>query len=565
MMQTARSEQPFLLQIRQFSFTYPDASAQALSEVDLTLREGDFCILTGRSGSGKSTLLRNLVPALRPNGSRCGDIRFDGAPEDIAFVQQNPHHQIVMDEVWHELAFGLENMGYDAAAVERRIAEIAHFFGIVSWIRRQTRSLSGGEKQILNLAAALIRRPRMLLLDEPTAQLDPMAVQRFFQMLQRVHREIGTTIIMSEHRLNDVVSLATHVLHLDAGRPAFFGAPPDFIQMLLNAEPSEQLAVPEVIRGAWQLNRAACAARRPMTTLDVRRLIREAGAAAPATADEPGRSADPSHPAGQCRPASQSRSGSTENRPSDGAALQARALCFRYEKTRPLVLDEASLALRHGEIHALIGGNGSGKSTMLYLLAGVLRPEYGRIERRPGLNIGLLTQDPQSILTGDTVQADLMEHAGWGGYDLSDVRQLADELGMGALLAAHPYDISGGEMQKAALAKLLLLKPDVLLMDEPTKGLDAVNKEMLRAIFLKLRRQGRTLLLVTHDLEFAAGVADRCSLLFDGRVVVTEPSGPFFSGNAFYTTEINRAFGDWLPGAVTLSDLTPDRPDGMGV
>lgn len=558
MIQNTRPEQPFLLQIRQFSFTYPDAPDPALSGLDLTLREGDFCILTGRSGSGKSTLLRNLVPALRPNGHRRGDIRFDGAPEEIAFVQQNPHHQIVMDEVWHELAFGLENMGCDAAAVERRIAETAHFFGIVSWIRRQTRSLSGGEKQILNLAAALIRRPRLLLLDEPTAQLDPMAVQRFLQMLQRIHREIGTTIVLSEHRLNDVISMASHVLHLNAGRPAFFGEPPDFIQMLLNAGPAEQLAVPEALRGAWQLNRTACAARRPMTTLDVRTLIRTAGVSEPVSTAGAGRSGGWKHPDAR------KQIDSAEASPSDGVALAARALCFRYEKTRPPVLDEASLALRNGEIHALVGGNGSGKSTMLYLLAGVLRPEYGRIERSPRLNLGLLTQDPQSILTGDTIQADLMEHAGWGGYDWSDVEQLAGELGLSPLLAAHPYDISGGEMQKAALAKLLLLKPDVLLMDEPTKGLDAVNKEMLRTLFLNLRRQGKTLLLVTHDLEFAADVADRCSLLFDGRVVVTEPSGPFFSGNAFYTTEINRAFGDWLPGAVTLSDLTPGLPGGTG-
>ncbi len=577
------------IEINDFSFRYPGSETKAVDGVSFSVAPGSFTVVAGSSGSGKTTLLRSLKPELSPHGEREGTIEYKGGAadstsgrsfHDIAFVMQNPTNQIVMDVVWHELAFGLENVGLSPELIERRIAETAHFFGISSWIHRKVSELSGGEKQILNLASALIMHPRVLILDEPTAQLDPVAIKHFLSMLQRAHREIGTTIIMSEHRMGDVLPMASDVLYLEDGRVSFYGAPRDFALYLLESEKPFKRALPAATQIVWSSRRALGELRGvvdiesqalPLSVQEARAQLsrmlsfesadgclggekRNCRRNTPTNAEtssqhyvsvpELDRSATRGHQGG-------GSFGKRDGKP----ILQAKRLRFRYGSDAPLVLEDMNFELYRGTIHALVGGNGSGKSTLLYLLAGVLRAQHGDILHDPDVKVSLLTQNPQAVFACDTLMDDLMEHRALGNYDQDRVIAVAESLGLLHLLNRHPYDLSEGEIQKGALAKILLLKPDVLLLDEPVKGLDAVNKLEIAGIFKGLRDRGMTILIVTHDLEFSADIADECFLIFDGRIVAKGETTSFFRDNAFYTTDAFRVTRGMMEPVVTMAGL----------
>lgn len=534
------------VEVRDFSFRYPGSETKAVDGVSFSVAPGSFTVVVGPSGSGKTTLLRCLKPELSPHGEREGVIdvknrdRESGrSRHDIAFVMQNPTNQIVMDVVWHELAFGLENSGLSPELIERRIAETAHFFGISNWIHRKVAELSGGEKQILNLAAALIMHPRVLILDEPTAQLDPVAIKHFLNMLQRIHREIGTTIIMSEHRMGDVLPMASDVLYLEEGKVSFFGAPREFASHLLVRDDPFKRALPATTRIIWNARKSLEASNGvingdmelPLSVQEAREQLIEIMTSLRQHVIDSEESVFLAH--------AQKR-GDVAVRQDGKPVLQAKRLWYRYKSDAPFVLEEMNYELHRGTIHALVGGNGSGKSTLLYLLAGVLRPQRGNVVREPEFKVSLLTQNPRAVFARDTLFDDLMEHRTLGGYDEKRVHSIAESLGIRHLLDRHPYDLSGGEMQKGALAKVLLLNPDVLLLDEPVKGLDALNKHEIGKLIRGLRNEGMTILVVTHDLEFSASIADECSLIFDGRIVAKDETSSFFRDNAFYTTDIFR-------------------------
>lgn len=465
-----------------FAFTYPDAPARTFGPLDWRVAEGSFTLLVGATGCGKTTLLRCLKPALAPTGAQEGRLEVlgrepaafdaaDGAAQ-VGYVAQNPENQLVCDTVWHELAFGLENVGLGQDAMRRRVAEVAHFFGIEPWFRASVADLSGGQQQMVNLAAVLACQPRLLVLDEPTAQLDPVAEKNFLHALFRVNRELGCTVVVATHEPRTMLDYATCAFRLRAGR----------IERV--EDTGELRARPVLVEGA-KAERAAAVAPAP-------------------------ESAEPAAP----------------------AASLARAW-FRYERAGAWVLRNFDLAIRPGRIHALVGGNGCGKSTVLSILAGARSLQKGtaRIEAP---SRALLPQDPRALFVEETARAELMEWARAAGYTQGDADEMLGELGLSACAERHPYDLSGGQQQLLALGKLLLIRPRLLLLDEPTKGLDVPARRAIARILRARRADGVTVVMATHDLDFVEQVADDVSMMFDGEVACTEPSEEFFRGNVYY-------------------------------
>ena len=535
-----------LIQLRDLTFTYPGGTAPALDHITLDVHEGEFLTLCGPSGCGKTTLLRQLKPALAPHGARTGGILFRGRPLEelspreqaacIGFVLQSPEEQIVTDKVWHELAFGLESLGLTQDAIRSRVAEMAAFFGMEDWFHRDTSSLSGGQKQLLNLAAVMAMDPQVLLLDEPTSQLDPMGAQSFLDCLGRLNREVGTTVVLCEHRLEEALPLAGRCGVLDGGRLLVCAPPRETAAYLRTNQHPMAAAMPTPVR-VWAATEGEgdC----PLTVGEGRNWLSGYAQTHPLTPPSPAEPFPPTEP-----------------------ALEAREVWFGYRREEP-VLRGLSLRVPAGSLCALMGGNGAGKSTLLRLLARGDRPQRGelRLLGRPLEDwserelfqgaLALLPQDPKALFVGRTVEEDLaeVEPSREGRADLVRLCRLEH------LLDRHPYDLSGGEQQRAALAKVLLTRPRVLLLDEPTKGMDQPFREELAELLTALRKTGVTLLMVSHDIEFCARCATHCALLFDGGITAWGEPRDFFAQNAFYSTAACRMARDLVPGVITPPQL----------
>ena len=530
-----------LFTIENLTFSYPEQTVRAIDDLTLTVPDGAFVVLCGPSGCGKSTLLRQLKPALAPHGVRSGRILFRDTPlEDvdartqaarIGFVQQSPENQIVTDKVWHEMAFGLESLGEDTPTIRRRVAEMASFFGIEGWFYKDVTELSGGQKQLLNLASVMAMQPDVLILDEPTSQLDPIAASDFLAVLGKINRELGTTVLLTEHRLEEAFPLATTVAVMDGGRLLCTGTPAEVGQRLKAMGHRMFLAMPAAMR-IWAAveSDAPC----PVTVREGRDFLQEFASHKPLLPlpEEP-------------------------KQPKREPVITVESAWFRYEENSPDVVKGLDLQLGRGEFLALLGGNGAGKSTTLKLLSGLKKPYRGDITVSGTL--GMLPQNPQTLFVKKTVREDLFEI--FSGSKLPKrqqeerVARMVQLCRLDTLLDRHPYDLSGGEQQRAALAKVLLLQPEILLLDEPTKGLDAEFKQLFAEILRALLAQGVSLLMVSHDVEFCARYTHRCALFFDGSIVTEASPRAFFSGNSFYTTAANRIARPLEPQAVTAEDV----------
>ena len=562
----------YLIEIADLSFAYPKEEIRALNHIDLNIEEGEFLVLCGKSGCGKSTLLTHLKTPLTPHGKRMGQIRFDGQilsemdnreqTQRIGYVLQNPDNQIVTDKVWHELAFGLESLGYSTPDIRIRVAEMASYFGIQDWFYKNVAELSGGQKQLLNLASIMAMHPDLLVLDEPTSQLDPIAASDFLETVKKIHRDLGTTIIITEHRLEEVFPAADRVVVMDHGRIFAEGTPSQIGERLREADHEMFLAMPvpmQVYAKIETEKEYAC----PITVRDGRKWLENVCAE---------RNFLPApHLKTDSQPAAKKSQDSE-------ILLDCRELWFRYEKELPDVVKGASFQLRKGEFYCLLGGNGTGKSTTLSLLCRLRKPYRGKVflegkdirkykdqELFRGY-LGVLPQNPQSLFVKKTVEEELYEMIGGSKekknaeYHLSmdksrAVEGIAELTHLQGLMHRHPYDLSGGEQQRLALAKILLLRPKLLLMDEPTKGLDSYFKLEFAGILSELQRQGVTIFMISHDIEFCAAHADRCGLFFDGNIVVSGVPKEFFAGNNFYTTAANRMARKYFPDAVTGKDV----------
>lgn len=536
-----------ILRTENLSFTYPGSAKKAVCDISLSVSGGDFIVVCGESGCGKTTLLKLFKKELAPFGKREGQIYIGGVPHDeasgsddvsrIGFVLQDPDSQIVTDKVWHELAFGLENLGVDSQKIRRRVSEMASYFGIQGWFRKNTDELSGGQKQLLNLASVMVMQPDILILDEPTSQLDPIAAADFIATLQKLNRELGLTIIMSEHRLEDVLPVADKVLLMRDGAALYFDTP-RCVASRLAADGDRMLyGMPGAVRIYSGLRvDAPC----PLTVREGRSFVRGNFGNDISGYEAPG----------------YSHSGE--------AAVELKGVWYRYGRGGPDVLRGAELTVYRGEIFCILGGNGTGKTTVLGIISGLLEPFTGKVllngkkikSYRPvdlyrGM-ISYLPQDPKTVFVRESVREDLMEMTENDDDEgAKRISAVAERLGIGGLLDRHPYDLSGGEQQKCALAKLLLLEPKIVLLDEPTKGLDAFSKRELIKILKELQNNGVTVIIVTHDVEFAAVAAERCALMFDGGFVSADTPERFFSDNSFYTTAANRIARGWYHGAVT--------------
>ncbi len=527
-----------IFRVSDISFSYPGQENKALDGVSLSVEQGDFLVLCGLSGSGKSTLLRLLKPALAPHGSLQGELLFGGRPleelsrreqsEKIGFVLQSPENQLVTDKVWHELSFGLESLGFSTPVIRRRVAEMASFFGIQNWFYKDVSQLSGGQKQLLNLASVMVMEPSVLILDEPTGQLDPIAASDFLAALGRINRELGTTVILSEHRLEEALPLANTAAVLENGRLLCAGSPDQVGEQLLRQDHSMFLAMPAAMR-IWASVESGPPC--PITVREGRDWLQGYEAEYPlAPLEEPQEA-----PAGE------------------ETVLEGKELWFRYDQNASDAVKGLSLSLKQGEFLALLGGNGTGKSTALKLLAGLLAPQRG--EAVGHRKTALLPQNPQTLFVKGTLREDLWETL--EGKDDPEGR-LAEAVALCKLedlLDRHPYDLSGGEQQRAALCKVLLLEPEVLLLDEPTKGLDAGFKLEFAGILQALLKRGASVLMASHDMDFCACYAHRCALFFDGNIVAQGTPREFFSGGSFYTTAANRIARELLPRAVTTEDV----------
>ncbi len=541
--------------VENLSFTYPNRMDKALNNINFTINQGECVLLCGKSGCGKTTLLRMLKSPLSPFGEISGSIYFNGklfadydAKEQaskIGFVMQNPDHQIVTDKVWHELSFGLESLGMKQNEIRARVSEMASFFGIDTWFYKNVSELSGGQKQLLNLASVMVMNPDVLILDEPTSQLDPIAAGEFLKTIEKINRELGITIILTEHRLEDAFPMANRVIVMDEGKIIADETPNDVGEILKYQNHDMYKALPTPLRVHGSVKNSLPS---PLTVRDGRAWLIEY---------------------------SKENTLNAEAIPKDkvqnntGTVIEVKDAWFRYEKNLPDVVKGFNLCVNKGELFCLVGGNGTGKTTALSLISGLNKPYRGDVlikgksvskikDLYNGL-IGVLPQNPHSVFVKNTVYLDLLEMLSERKLTKEEKEQKVHNIAMlcriEKLLESHPYDLSGGEQQRAALAKVLLMAPEILLLDEPTKGMDAHFKEEFADILMDLKADGVTILMVSHDIEFCAEYADRCGLVFDGCITSTGTPREFFKGKNFYTTSANRMARTCLPDAVLAEDI----------
>lgn len=547
-----------IFNIENLSFEYPQGGKKALSDISFKVFGGEFLTVCGKSGGGKTTLLRMLKPNIAPFGKKEGRIYFDQTPVEkldlkksasqIGFVMQNPDSQIVCDKVWHELAFGLESIGRPQKEIRAKVSEMASFFGIENWFYKNVNTLSGGQKQLLNLASVMVMNPSVIILDEPTSRLDPIAAQEFLKMLEKINRELGITVIISEHRLEDLFCISDRVMAVEDGKILAFGGPREVCAELKrqNSPVFDSLPASAKIFGALE------------DSFDYPLSVRE------------GRTWLFEYAKSHVIKKDMFLNGEKKEdlKGKKEVAVELKDVWFRYEKDLPDVLKGLDLKINKGEFFSLLGGNGAGKTTSLSVIACLKRAYRGKIfvggadvtlSKNPPLGLCMLPQEPQSVFSQKSVYLDLKEVLLRKKLSNEEMKKRISDISklcrLNGLLERHPFDLSGGEQQRAALAKVLLAEPKVLLLDEPTKGMDESVKKELAQIFEKLKQNGVTIIAVSHDVEFCAEYADRCALFFDGAVTSLGSPREFFSDKNFYTTSTNRMARDFVPKAILPKEV----------
>ncbi|MDO4153592.1 MAG: ATP-binding cassette domain-containing protein [Clostridia bacterium] len=520
---------------KDLTFTYAGTQTPTLQNISFSVPENAFVLLYGASGSGKTTLLRLLKSELTPKGNRQGELLYREKPlsdlpqdisiREIAYTAQNPDTQQVSDYVKNELAFLPENLGLPQAEIQLKIAETVGFFGISDLYTRKIQTLSGGEKQLVNLAAACVGTPRVLLLDEPFAMLDAFGAERLLRAIVRLHQILGVTVLVTEHNIQPLLPYLTGVLVLENGRLNEYRSADAFLRAYPDAAPS--VTVPHLL-GALCEHTVP-----PKTEAQARAVLQTAVPHLSLPVKPP--AAAPVKP-----------------------ILELKNASFRYMREGKDVLSDLSFSLGRGEIFAVIGANGAGKTTLLRVLSGENKPYSGKRKVFSDLKIAAVPQNPQACFAFETV-AEVLNAASMpptpkalfhllndapstAPAPLPAVSDICKTLGIADTLAQNPFDLSAGQQQRVAFAAALLKNPDVLLLDEPTKGLDKQSKDALLPLLADWKKAGKALLLVTHDLDFAAACTDRCALLFDGHFVFSGESRAFFTHGDLYTSTVARMF-----------------------
>ena len=590
-----KKKQMGIIEFKNVYFRYPLAEVNALDGVDFSVDESDFIVICGKSGCGKTTLLRHIKKSLVPYGEFSGSVTYNGteimdlsdrvSAAEVGFVQQNPDNQVVTDKVWHELAFGLESLGLDNATIKRRVAEMASYFNIQTWFREDVSQLSGGQKQLMNLASIMAMQPKVLVLDEPTSQLDPIAASEFLRTVQKINRDLGTTVIISEHRLEEVFTMADKVMVMDKGKVLAYDEPGKIGSMLARGGEQYQLqpdnfteesadsdmsltskgrhpmfyGLPAVMKiyqcaGGGDLSPLTIREGRLWINRTVGDTYREGVPELANPEDEVQDSAEGSTgAAGDSAAADNNKKEKAGNDP----AVVVKEVWFRYDKKSQDVLRDLNVSVDKGQLFTVLGGNGVGKSTTLKVISGILKQQRGRVTVNG--TMAMLPQNPQALFTEITVEDELMEalhDVSWPDeVKVQNVLDMLDTMEITHLRKSHPYDLSGGEQQRLALGKVLLLDPEIILLDEATKGLDPFFKISLARVLKKLTKAGKTLFMVSHDIEFCAEYADTCAMFFDGQIVSVGKPHDFFPGNNFYTTSANKMAREHFPDAITWEEV----------
>ncbi|MBQ7549212.1 MAG: ATP-binding cassette domain-containing protein [Clostridia bacterium] len=530
-------------EIKDLCFTYPLNGRRALENINLKIESGEFITVCGRSGCGKTTLLRLLKSAIAPkgriegsvlyNGSAAGDIDLRTQAGEIGFVMQDPQTQAVTDKVWHELAFGLENLGLDNSTIRLRVAEMASYFGIGGWFDSRVDELSGGQLQMLNLASVMVMHPSVLILDEPTSQLDPISARSFIETVDKINKELGVTVILSEHRLEEVFPCSDRVIVMDGGRIISDSSVRELGATLGSQLEFVRLSVPSAMR---IFNDCSGTGECPVTVREGRKWLSEQSIAS-------------------------KKCGHKSVSFGEKNAVEMKDVCFSYSRDGENVLNNLSLKIPEGSVFAVLGANGAGKSTLAKVMAGILKPHRGKITvhgkrmdkyKNGGLwqkNITMIPQDVRALFTAKTVAGELDKIGG----DTAAVSRL---MRIDHLAQSHPFDLSGGEQQRLALAEGLLTQPEILILDEPTKGMDGEFKTIFADVISRLRSEGKTVIMISHDIEFCASNAELCAMLFDGSIASFSQAHEFFNGNHFYTTAANRISRGIIEAAVTREDVS---------
>ena len=581
-----------ILDIQALSFEYPDGK-RALEDISFSLFPGEFALLCGSSGCGKTTLMRLLKRELAPHGHMTGQLLYCGRPmadmsdrqaaQEIGMVMQQPESQIITDRVYQELAFGLESMGIKQEELRLRVGETANYYGINTWFERSTDTLSGGQKQLLALASVTAVGPRLLLLDEPTAQLDPIAAASFIDTVYKLNREMGITVFIAEHRTEELFERADSVLLMEKGRLLKKDTPRAVCARFASA-PTAQ-GFPAAARlfaelekrssGGPEMNSHTPGSAAPDSPVP-EGFVKEGFLPVTAENNIPmtvreGRAfmAELFDKAGLAQAANCAAQESCAPRKEE-QALELKGVWFRYEKDSPDVLKGVNFSAAFGEVFSLLGGNGSGKSTLFKVIAGLERAYRGKIAVL-GRNIkkwdaslccggvALLPQDVSAVFVKHTVKEDMEDLCRAQGIAPQPrIDEISTRMGIEELLDREPMDLSGGERQKCALCKLLLTSPQLILLDEPTKGMDAAYRSGLVKTVRGLAQKGAAVIIATHDTGFAAAVSDRCGLFFNGELLSVCSPRRFFSATRFYTTAASRITRDYLPCAVTVQQAAAE-------
>lgn len=532
------------IKVKDLNFKYPNREEYALKDINLQINRGDFILIFGKSGSGKTTLINQFKEELKPNGDFLGNIYIEGINLDqlsergkvqrIGLIGQNPNDQIITDKVWHELAFGLENLGFSQEEMHTRVSEIASYFNFDEIFHKSTYELSGGQKQLLNLASVMIMNPEILILDEPTSRLDPIQSSNFINMVQKINEELGTTIIMTEHELDLVFPLADDIYLMDKGRIKKFDldnlSQIDFDERILSFVPSSV----EIAYGLGKRRNL------PKTVKEGRKFLTEF--------------------VGEKKYSIENNIENKDKKDRE-EILSASNIYFRYEKEEADVIKELNLKVYEGEKLGIIGGNGTGKSTLLKLLSKIIKPYSGKLkykgkkyEKINSLkfyeNISALSQDVENIFSNETVLDELKEMTS----DIDKINNIVKDMELESLLKSHPFDLSEGEKQRVALAKIILKNSEVLILDEPTKGMDGEFKEKLGMIFNKYLKD-KTLIIVSHDIDFLSRNVDRIGFLFDGEITAIGNTREILTKNIFYTTQTNRITRNIVDGLILPKDV----------
>lgn len=546
-----------LLSVSDLTFTYPGMTEPTLKDLNFDLSEGDFVVLCGQTGSGKSTFLRMLKEELRPLGEMKGSITYLKDGIVTGFVTQDPHEQVVTDKVWHELVFGMENYGYSQERMASRAAEMAEYFGIDDWYEKNVNELSGGQLQILNLASVMVTDPDILILDEPAAQLDPVSTSAFFTALRKLNRDFAVTIIIAEHRLEELIYKDDRLLVMENGMLVTDAEVSKAIRDIKMSSPLFE-ALPASYRLYEIMGMSGCTDRVPLAVRDGRDIVRQL---INLKKSENYEKSDISQ-----AESSEQRVSSSAGIPLAEKALEMKNVFFRYDRYSKDILTGFDLTVFKDEIFCVLGGNASGKTTAVRCAAGLALPYSGTVkvfgkklkeyknESLYNSCIAMLPQDVRTLFLYNTVREEVES------MSRKDERERIFELlkpvcDIRALYGKHPFDLSGGEQQILGFAKVLASDPKLILADEPTKGMDAGKKRLFADILKNLKKSGITCVIVTHDAEFAALCADRCALCFKGAIVSEgEPVG-FFENNGFYTTSACRMTKGILSLAVTVDGI----------